>query len=256
VITIIVLLLALLTPALDKAIYQAELAVCGGKLKAIASSVTAYTFDYRKWYPFRDLPPTRPGVGNPEFVSPFQLYRPVNTFDMRPPLRGIMDIDRMLQCPMTDDDLDLDHDRPEDLTLSSYAMWWGWYYQLGVDPPQGSGALKYRGLFRLGDRFEWERDTYNLLVGDWDLYQASAGAQASHPDDRNVLTLFTSRAELSGGIAERGMLDLNYAMTDNSVARFNGVEPYLNAGEHDPRMGAVPMTWRNMEPAKRFQIPR
>ena len=40
VITIIVILLALLAPALDKAIYQAELAVCGTRVRAIATGCT------------------------------------------------------------------------------------------------------------------------------------------------------------------------------------------------------------------------
>src|ERR1043165_1931025 len=42
VITIIVVLLALLTPALDKAMYQAELAVCGANLRAIANGAIPY----------------------------------------------------------------------------------------------------------------------------------------------------------------------------------------------------------------------
>ena len=54
VITILVVLLALLAPAMDKAIYQAELAVCGAQQKAIASSSQGYAFDSRRSYPYRD----------------------------------------------------------------------------------------------------------------------------------------------------------------------------------------------------------
>ena len=41
VVTIIVVLLALLTPAMDQAIYQGELTACGARLKAVASAITA-----------------------------------------------------------------------------------------------------------------------------------------------------------------------------------------------------------------------
>jgi prepilin-type N-terminal cleavage/methylation domain-containing protein len=42
VITIIVVLLALLMPGLDRAIYQAELAVCGSRLKSLGAAVSTY----------------------------------------------------------------------------------------------------------------------------------------------------------------------------------------------------------------------
>jgi len=55
VITIIVILLALLTPAMDKAIYQAELAVCGAKLNGIAAGVTLCASANRRHYPHTGL---------------------------------------------------------------------------------------------------------------------------------------------------------------------------------------------------------
>ena len=51
VITIIVVLLALLTPAVDRAIYQAELTVCGTRLKGIATGNLAYAADNKRSYP-------------------------------------------------------------------------------------------------------------------------------------------------------------------------------------------------------------
>src|SRR3970040_128099 len=53
VITIIVVLLALLTPALDKAIYQAELAVCATHLKTIANGAALYAGEYKRRWPYR-----------------------------------------------------------------------------------------------------------------------------------------------------------------------------------------------------------
>src|SRR5688572_26873229 len=53
VITIIVVLLSLLTPALDKAIYQAELAVCGANIKGAYGAITTYAMDNKRRYPHR-----------------------------------------------------------------------------------------------------------------------------------------------------------------------------------------------------------
>src|ERR1041385_1150574 len=53
VVTIIVLLLALLAPALDRAIYQAELAVCGARQHSIATAAILYTTDHKGFYPSR-----------------------------------------------------------------------------------------------------------------------------------------------------------------------------------------------------------
>src|SRR5258708_15496333 len=47
VVTIIVVLLALLTPALDKAIYQAQLARCAAQIKGIGAGATAYSTEHR-----------------------------------------------------------------------------------------------------------------------------------------------------------------------------------------------------------------
>src|SRR5688500_13745385 len=53
VITIIVILLALLMPGMDRAIYQAELAVCAAKLDAVSSGTTLYALNHRRAYPYR-----------------------------------------------------------------------------------------------------------------------------------------------------------------------------------------------------------
>src|SRR5688500_11147460 len=53
VITIIVVLLALLTPAMDRAIYAAEMAVCGANENATGTSILVYTVDFKRSYPHR-----------------------------------------------------------------------------------------------------------------------------------------------------------------------------------------------------------
>src|SRR5687768_392095 len=79
VITIIVVLLALLAPALDRAIYQAELAVCGANQRGIASGVGTYAMSYRRNYPNRFLD------ANGGYMAG-ELYHMGDAFDDRPML--------------------------------------------------------------------------------------------------------------------------------------------------------------------------
>ena len=60
VVTIIVILLAILVPALEKAVYQAQMAKRGANMKGIANSVSIYTFDFKRNYPVRALSDMRP----------------------------------------------------------------------------------------------------------------------------------------------------------------------------------------------------
>ena len=53
VITIIVVLLSLLAPAMDQAIYQAELAVCGARQNATCKGLSVYAMDFKRSYPYR-----------------------------------------------------------------------------------------------------------------------------------------------------------------------------------------------------------
>src|SRR5688500_8895174 len=55
VITIIVVLLSLLAPALDKAIYQAELVVCGSTMKAGTGALTQYAMAHNRTYANRGV---------------------------------------------------------------------------------------------------------------------------------------------------------------------------------------------------------
>ena len=51
VVTIIVILLALLTPALDKAVVQAQLAVCGARQKAMGNIFITYATESKQMLP-------------------------------------------------------------------------------------------------------------------------------------------------------------------------------------------------------------
>src|ERR1041385_7231650 len=68
VITVIVTLLAMLAPALDQAVYQAELAVCAAQLGGMGRGVLTYAASYKRHYP------ARPGVvSNDDQFQPHDL---------------------------------------------------------------------------------------------------------------------------------------------------------------------------------------
>jgi prepilin-type N-terminal cleavage/methylation domain-containing protein len=271
VITIIVVLLALLAPALDKAIYQAELASCGANLKTIGTTVTLYAFDHKRQYPYRRLVREFESYE----ISPMNLFAGsatgVNAYDDRVPLAGYFQINKMLNDPLCQE-VELEevaHPAGSYNIYSSYALWYGWQYRIGVSGQKQS----YAGLFRIGDRFAWEGDgvwpggNYGVLAGDYSrdrpLYEAG-----SHPDtDGRWINVVWQDADnpwsggapgaLSGyvtwswwGNARRGPIDLNFAMGDGSVRRFGDVRDLEPAGLH-----GVPTLGDNRMPGRYISVP-
>ncbi len=55
VVTIIAILMALLMPVLEQAVYRAELVVCAGNFKGICTTVTIYTSGNKRFYPDRTI---------------------------------------------------------------------------------------------------------------------------------------------------------------------------------------------------------
>jgi competence protein ComGC len=118
VITLIVVLLALLTPALDRAVYQAELVVCSARLHALGTSVTHYAMDHQRRYPARAVSDSAGGSQRrPTEIKVHMEY------DERPILKGFLQINAMLNCPLTqrmDYEENID---PESSINVPYGLW-------------------------------------------------------------------------------------------------------------------------------------
>ena len=233
VITTIVVLLALLAPAMDQAIYQGELAVCAANLSGLGESVTIYAMDHRRWYPLRGM--NTPHRQPHRLVGPNDPNLPLQWSDERVTLGGYVDLKLFLD-PLTQR-IELKDTAPGAEVYTPYMSWYGWRY---LDPNNSFRA--FPGMNRVGDQVVWNpgggSPTYrlNVLAGDYDEVQAAnTNVLSGHPDADTVmepqvlenqpsygtLTIYISRwlhLELA-----RGPLDLNYAMGDGSVLRFNHV---------------------------------
>jgi prepilin-type N-terminal cleavage/methylation domain-containing protein len=246
VITIIVVLLALLTPALDRAIFQAELAVCGGNLKVTAHGAFNYASVFKRRYPYRA------GVHDPNRGFKPNLLQLGTTYNDRPLLAPYIALNKGLNCAAAGE-ADLEGADPDTNGEAGYAMWFGWKYTQA-----GGGS----GLDKLGDRLSWQQEQLSVIVSD---YEFNGGAQqpftyGSHPDGAGVLVNATwenlrlgSTANLGliggakytlsrwHGAPFRGPMEMNYAYTDGSVRRVNGVTMDAGAAEpRDPRMRHLP----------------
>src|ERR1041385_9113032 len=179
VVTIIVVLLALLTPALDQAIYQADVAMCGAKLHATAGGTIVYAADNKRHYP------DRVGPKGWDFAKLSGGGQPVtNRFDDRPILRTYLSLNGHLRDPI-DPKVDMEAPGPNAGVYASYALWFGWRY---TDPARGGG-----GMYRIGDRFTWSErgrsSAFDLLASDWDDEQQSTNyVFASHPSKDGAMT--------------------------------------------------------------------
>ena len=293
VVSIIVLLLSLLAPALNKAVYQAQLASCGAKLKMVGHAVLGYALENRRSYPDRRIEDIQPGGGRQLYLGAMTLAVPLDGYDMRPLLSKIMDVNSALQCPLSPPvelvNTNLNNAQPDAVAEASYAMFWDWKYdtasRTSVNRNNASvntrEAQSHPGMMRLGDRFEWAMEnqpirSYNVLAGDLDLRypNEAAGAQsaqASHADRAPSLmfpqaaegeVLFGSRGFMSRWVAPltvtRGPIDTNFIFDDGAVRRYNDVPNWANTWQDskDDRMGFVPIQWDNRRDIDRFQIPR
>jgi prepilin-type N-terminal cleavage/methylation domain-containing protein len=279
VVTIIVILMALLSPALSRATYQAQLVSCAGKLKLVSSAVTVYAMEFRRTYPERGLRSIPPDATPVNWISAMKLNDPGVGYDMRPLLSTLMDINKALQCPLTNEvELrNLPGAQDDDVIAeASYTLWWGWRYDVpsrirasgGTSNPQvnqSAGNGVEAGMYRLGDRFTWTSKgdddkprsvSFNILAGDIDL-RYDESSQTSHPDREpskmGLITaqdelLFTSRATVSRwlvrGDKRRGLVDVNYTFDDGAVQRYNNVPHFVgDFHKRDKRFDLVPIQY-------------
>jgi prepilin-type N-terminal cleavage/methylation domain-containing protein len=211
VVTIIVVLLAILTPAMDRAIGQAELAVCGANLKSVGAAAPSYALNHRRYYFYRAAVHD-PSIG---YYMPRSLNVPFNTaqtsniagYDDRPIMAPYLSIDG-LQCPPADE-VSLEGDNNTYIE-ASYSLWVGWRYTpkdetsargpgIDVPNPENPGAPTVTGpsvttdkapptsgMFKLGDKLRYANTVSSVLAGDtcdvvW------TGWWNSHPDKKGVL---------------------------------------------------------------------
>jgi hypothetical protein len=179
-----VVLLALLAPALDRAIYQAELAMCGVNQRTVASGMILYAFDHSRSYPYRYGLRTLEREGGPYSWRPTYLKHGFsgNIVDERPLYRNYMKINDVFNDPLAVA-VDLENDVANGEVLATTGVWAGWAYRWDRASPQ------MRGLFRLGDRFVWDRLEFDVLASDIDVtFRTTRDEyQSSHPDHRGVL---------------------------------------------------------------------
>jgi len=233
VITIIVVLLAMLAPAMDKAIYQAELAVCGAHQDGIASGVLSYAAENKRHYPHRAS--KRRGAADMADIIVVSVPG-----DDRPYLRNHVSLDLLVDPLVEEVDLSPEATVPNQRGVqvhSTVSLWFGIQY---------SGNKGGKGLFKIGDRLEYDRDRFSTLVSDLDGIYGGTGAFSSHPDAAQVLSpevyrnepLSRAASDLGLGAAftpttlsrwsnfgvwKRGPVDTNYAFDDGSVQRYSGI---------------------------------
>jgi prepilin-type N-terminal cleavage/methylation domain-containing protein len=269
VITIIVILMALLTPAMDQAIYQAELAVCAAQMNGVAKGVTVYAIDFNRSYPHRQY--VAEGQSDTTSVYPWLLRKQetggrAHPIDDRLPLRGYVAM-KMLVDPLGKT-VDLDH--PNSWIYSSYNLWFGWTYSVrGPDNVVLWTRVAGQGMTKIGNRLEWtdgvfRNKSYSVdwLITDGDNPNPTVKFIVSgHPDELGLLhNLAVEAGKKDNPDAQtqaantlpdsetasrwvwwqgwdRGEMEMNAAAADGSVSRYNDVRSYK-----DERMAYAPKT--------------
>jgi prepilin-type N-terminal cleavage/methylation domain-containing protein len=236
VVTIIVILLALLTPALSRAVYQAELTVCATQVRNIASGVTVYATENKRRYPDRGLDEPY-NWDQPAMLRYHPISAPARTVDQRIVLRTALgNLNDRLNDPLAGQ---IESEKAEaQWIFTPYNLWWGFRY--------GSNG---RRMMKIGERWGFgTTETFDVLASDRDMVRPVVPeAQSSHPDDiyepgvlSNIIRQDEPSPWLPGTITialwytgldltfvgfteKRGPVDDNFAMSDLSVQRYNQV---------------------------------
>jgi prepilin-type N-terminal cleavage/methylation domain-containing protein len=256
VITIIVILLALLTPALDKAMYAAEMARCGAQLKGIATGGTVYATANKRFYP---APLATEHVYWAALLGATDGGFPGDRRKVWKEAVG--SINAAFECPLLGGGLDLETTRSDHIS-SNYELFAGWGFE-------GNPAMR-----KIGDRLVFHNPLapqsgprrYDVIAGDRNIIQGFTDVQSSHPDSTGKLTLMIRQdgpdlwkhptARITTALwwtdqgIDRGSVDNNFAATDTSVQRFNGIEADHDESEigrvpiyYDADNGAWPLGW-------------
>ncbi len=223
VISIIAVLLALLMPALDKSIYQAELAVCAANVRSLGTGAQVYAVAERRFYPYRKA------ISQAQDMAKTVAY--IGIYNDRPTLAPYLNL-KALVCPLSAS-VDIPGSKPDTFIYASYSLWFGFGW-----------AGEANWMRRMGDRFSFNEqgDSYrfDFLAGDHLRHQAQQHITTAHPDKAGILNNEVYQDRRYGdvvwqnisadytftrwqGFNDRPMLDLHYGHDDGSVERIEGI---------------------------------
>ena len=246
VIAILAVLMSLLTVAIDRAVYQATLAICGGGgQRGIATGVTRYSFDHKRSYPYRAV------VQNPDIIGEGRHHKiAAPSYDDRPTMMSYVDLKTLVDPFCLKVDLSPTLESAVAHVYASYELWYGFNY------------IGLKGSKRVGDRVEWTGDAalppaaVSLLVADMYVVMRDTGyaGNYSHPDLADNFTQYRTQDELmswgavqtisiwGGGGANTRFTDRNFAYDDGSVERLTNlvVKGGIAAPTWDSRLTPLP----------------
>lgn len=246
VVAIILILVAMLLPMLEKARYQAMLVVCASNLHQSAVAVTAYAGSYDRFYPHRPL------VDAAAAPFPSTVLASANhNGDDRGVFKDFLtfDANSTLHCPLSPN-VNLAVDPPPNISVNAdYNMWFGWTYKIG--PGTNSG------MRRIGDKIVYSGFPdleFDVLLSDYDekIFGVLISRLATHPDLPGTLKpvahenndFYFGRNEISPANV-RGNMDMNFVRGDGSVRAVRNVP---ESGGSDlvflPRETGIDLGWK------------
>ena len=226
VIAVIAVLLALLTPALDRAIYESEVTVCGAQQRTIVNGLFQYAFNHNRSYPHRAAAHSTGAHYPPSYIyHPGGRFAPGDPagsratpvgggFDYRRVIEAYIDYAKLFLDPMAGYvDLTPEGSPPEQNVLSSYFHYDGYqWYHGGTNPPKSSAMGS--GMTKMGNRLIWEErlpnrritHEFNLLVADGYHYNRDAigGVATSGHNDRDGQFALDNRDDQTPGLGYAG----------------------------------------------------
>ena len=220
VVSILAILAALLLPVLSKAKKRARLASCVNNLHQTALGVVIYADDNDGFYPKRTH----------QFKNGHAMpYILVSNYgvDDRPILKDYLETG-LSQCPFTANIDPFGVADNADYSIIDYRWYFGWDPQLNNSGDADPGDT----MRKPGDKMVYDGNEFDIIAADRDHVYTNGGPRAlsSHPDSLGLMTERIANSDtkrssaFKSDVAERGVVDLNYARSDGSVFRIDNVE--------------------------------
>ena len=240
VVSVIAILVSLLIPAVEQAMYQAQLSACAANMKTVATAATVYAADHQQHYPKRHKNYSWDGL----WLRLPPSYDSRWPFDLRAQFAPYMSVKSFLDPMLGGVSLDDAANRPECNIYGNYVIYTG--LSLAGAP----------SMDKVGQRFEATDDMspgrpqtyeFNVIAADRNMYWNDRWSASSH-SDRGVLRngalqdfeagagYYVTISYWAADGGDHNPAELNYAYVDGSVAGYGAVTKL------DERMARIVVT--------------
>lgn len=241
VVSVLALLIAMLTPVLNKARYQAGIVSCMSQIRQMGTGILSYVQDNRGWYPDGAWGKPDPAIIAQQETSGFGIIGGPGDFDFRATYREYFGarLNDIMKCPLSSEfwqtangggdrsDIDRYNMGAESHAKSPYNFYFG---QRAWQSWRDVGWARDKTMRRMGERWVpanalFDDVELNILMSDFawrDGYFGTWLASTHQPAKHSVRQVSGFQTSNAGYAYDwEQYVAVNFALDDNSVSTYS-----------------------------------